>query len=238
MKGWKIFWGLAFVILAVLLVLDATGVLAPIKMAAGDVTFWQILGGACVLYAAIHLIISKHIWMSIIFFGFLFMIFEGNIVFVLGMSSSNIINNWLLFGCTVLLSIGLSMIFPIGKRKRRERKKCRAGFNCQAKKNNLSDSEIYIDCATFREEHIENDLGSLEVRFENVDEYVSGGVLNIKNDLGSVEIYVPRAWKIESDISNSLGSVDIEDNVKLSNDAPVIKIIGSNSLGSIDIERV
>ncbi len=237
MKTGKIFWGLALVILAVLLILDAVGVMAPITGGLGDITFWQVFGGACVLYAAIHLIVSRQVWMSIIFFGFLFMIFERNIAFVCGLGSANIINNWLLFGCTLLLSIGLSMIFPTRKRgKVKHRKRGKLTFT--ANENNMSHADVYIDCASFTEEFVENNLGATEVHFDNADEYVGGGVLHIENNLGATEIYVPRAWKIESDISNSLGSVEIEHDGKRPEGAPIIKIVGSNSLGAIEISRI
>ena len=105
MKG-KIFWGLGFIAIALLLILDAVGVLAPVTDMVGGVTFWQIFGGVALLCGVVAVIFAGEPWTVFVLLGFIFMIFERNIAYVCGLENEDIINNWLVFGCSLLLSAG------------------------------------------------------------------------------------------------------------------------------------
>ena len=95
----KIFWGLGFFLLAVFLLLNAFGVITPVLGVIGGVSVLQIILGLFL----ISLIISKVIQLKLTFIlvplSLLFMVFEKNVAFILGMEKENIIKNWLLFGC-------------------------------------------------------------------------------------------------------------------------------------------
>jgi hypothetical protein len=101
MKGWRVFWGILFVLVAVLLILDALGIITPYVSIFGEITFWQIAGGLLLLSGVVSLIKSGQFWTAFVPLGFIFMIFERNIAFACGIENGDIINNWLLFGCTL-----------------------------------------------------------------------------------------------------------------------------------------
>lgn len=233
MKGWRVFWGIMFVLIAVLLILDAVGVITPYVSMFGEVTFWQIAGGLFLLSGVVSLIKSRQAWMSFVLLGFIFMIFERNIAYMCyGNENHDIINNWLLFGCSLLFSAGFMFLIPKKKRK----KNVKICVNGDAEHTtSIGHSEKYVDCATFDEVSFENHLGALEIRFENVEMYRGGGELDIENNLGATEIYIPSTWRLKTDIDNSLGSVEIIGEASEDENAPLITITGDNSLGSIEI---
>lgn len=234
---WKLFWGLAFILVAVALVLDALGVLAPFISAFGEISIWAIIGGVALLCFAISQLISGNIGNFFVPLALIFMIFEKNLAFYfqIGDENQNIINNWLLLLVAVLLGIGFSILFSGVKRRKRRHAHGREwsiGDNVKIKAN-IGSSVRYIDCDGFKYEEIENDLGSCTVFFENVDKYESGGVLCVDNSLGSIVITVPEGWNVISRIDNSLGSVIVP---KPNFDGPILTITGENNLGSVCIK--
>ena len=243
MKVGKIFCGLACIAVAVILILNAIGVLAPISSVFGEITFWQIFGGVALLCLTVATLISGDIGNAIILLGFIFMIFERNIAFVFYKGGADdIINNWLVFGCSVLLAIGFSLLKPKKWKKVKKINTGKANVNLEFKSNEMGSSEIYVDCAEFgtkfTEQNVHNRLGVLEVRFVNADRYEGGGTLNVTNKLGATEIYVPKSWKITTSIDLSLGNVDDGCDAPPEDDAPVLNIVITNKFGSVEIERV
>lgn len=236
---WKLFWGLGFILVAVLIVLDALGVFAPFVSAFGEISIWAIVGGLLLLCFAISQLFSGNIGNFFVPIALIFMIFEKNIAhyFCIGDESGNIINNWLLLLVAVLLGIGFSILFSgIRRRKRRRKSGCEWSYSNGVKiRSSIGSSVRYIDCDGFKYEEIENDLGSCTVFFENVEKYEGGGVLSVENNLGSTVIYVPEEWHVVVRIVHNLGGVAIP---KDNGNGPVLTITGENNLGSVEIKAV
>ena len=231
-NAWKIFWGLGFVLIAVVLILDALGVLAGIISPLGEVSIIAMIGGLLLLACVFERIIKGKICEIFIPLSLIFIIFEKNIAHVLGFESNDIINNWLLFGCACLMQLGFTILFSgIRRGKRRNR-----GDRVFENSGSLGSSVKYINCDGFKYEEIENNLGSYTVYFDNVDKYEGGGVLKIDNNLGSMTINVPSGWHIKMDVENTLGGTSIpsENNY----DGPILTIKGYNNLGSVSVKYV
>ena len=227
MKTWKIFWGLGFVLAALFLLLDAFGVITPFLDVVGGISAAQIICGLFLSAFVISRIIKLKFQEIFIPLALLFMLFEDNIAFVLGLEDDNIIGNWLLFWCAVLLSVGVG-ILTAGKRKIKVSKSNRV------KKNHaIGSSTRYIDCSDFVEEYLSNNLGETVIHFENEASFTSGAILNIENKLGEVVVYVPEQWNVKLNISSKLG--DVEQKGKGSADGPTLVINGTNELGDIVI---
>ena len=239
MKAFKIFLGLIFIAVAVLLILEALGMAVSITGVIGEISFWQVIGGIFFISGIIKLLSSGRFWEIFVPLGFLFMTFERNIAYIAGMESDDIINNWLVFGCSLLLSAGFSFIFPGGKKKKSKNKK--SGIIINIKDNEFGSSVTYIDCEEFgntvMEQSVKNKFGALEVRFDNVESYKGGGTLHVDNHFGAVEICVPKSWRIIDNIEVHLGAIDL-DNDGDPQDGPTLTVAGDVSLGAIDIERV
>lgn len=227
MKTWKIFWGLGFVLAALFLLLDALGVITPFLDVVGGISAFQVIEGLCLIAFIITRLIELKISHVFIPLALLFMTFEDNVAFLLGLEDDNIIGNWLLFWCAVLLSVGVG-ILTAGKRKIKVSKSNRV------KKNHaIGASTSYIDCEDFVEEHIINNLGETVIHFENEASFTSGAVLHIENKLGETVIYVPEQWNVKLNITSKLGGV--EQKGKGNADGPTLVINGTNELGEIVI---
>ena len=245
---WKIFWGVGFVLLAVALILDAIGVLASITGPFGEVSAIALILSFFLVCYAVSRIIKLRIEEIFVPLSFVFMLLEKNIANLCGLQSADIINNWLVFGCAVLLWIGFSILFSGIRRKKKrfytvfETETCDDDddddddgeglhFSC-----NIGHASRYINCKSFKCEEIENNIGSLDVFFENIEAYEGGGVILFENNLGALTIHVPSAWRAELDADNSLGVTLLP--TASNPDGPVLKIKGDNNLGKISIKYV
>lgn len=231
----KLAIGILLIVCAVVIILDAVGVGMGFLNDVPALTI--ILGALIVLWFMSELVKLK---ISGLFFplAFLFMLFEKYIAKWAGLETDNIINNWLVLLIALLLCIGTSLILPPKKKYKT--------VNCSFDSNNVSSSSknhnsqlgssiIYIDCSTFNNERVTNELGSCQVFFSNIDQYADNGTLIVNNELGSMKINVPMGWRIDNGVSNEFGSVvwpsDKDEGDK------TIHIIGGNELGSIVIQR-
>lgn len=238
MKTGRIFWGVGCILAAIIFILDAVGVMIPFMSAVGEISVLSaVLGLLFVSYAVARLLKGK---ISEIFIPLaaVFIIFEKNIAFLCGREDPNLINNWLLLGCAILLSIGFRILFPsTGEHEH---------FNINVNTNSSSHQPLsshftskveYIDASDFQYRLAENNLGSLTINFANADRYKGGGELYVENDLGSIVINVPSSWQFTHSIKNDLGSIKAAAQNANAN-APLLVIKGKNDLGSIVINRV
>jgi len=237
MKVWKIILGLVLIATATLLILEAIGVIEPIASKVGEITFWQAFGGIILCCGIIALLSSGQFWEIFVLLGFLFMIFEKNIAYICGTENDNIMNNWLVFGCSLLLSAGFMFLIPITNRKKKH-----SGVKVNVKCNEMGAATVYIDCNEFGNSEmvrsVQNKLGALEVYFENTENYGGGATLYIENKLGATEIYVPKNWKLKCDDLNvKLGALEVNQNDS-PGDSPLLILEGQIKLGAVEVYRV
>ena len=228
MKTENIFWGIGLIALAVVLILNAIGVPAPLSEVAGGITLLQVVLGIFLIFFTFARVFRGKLAEIFFSLSLLFMLFERNIAVLMGREDPNLINNWLLLGCVCLISIGTSLLLP--KKKDKNTVIIEHG-DPQSKKG--GNSTRYIDCANFDKSYVENNLGSTTVHFANTDAYRGGGILHIENDLGAVTVYVPSAWRVDVQIDNSLGVVEVPK--PQSTDGPLLVIMGENNLGKTSI---
>ena len=241
MKAWKIFCGLGFILAAVLLILDAVGVIAPVTSIIGSVSAFEIILGLALVALIIERLIRGRL--SDIFFllAFLFMLFEENIAYVCHLEDENIINNWLLLLVASLLTAGFSILFHPKKRKKKHKRYAEGvtvEIDGKTAESKFSSSTIYVDCENFSPSIIENNLGSCSVYFKNVEKYEGAKTLYVENNLGSMTVSVPSDWIVKTSIDNNLGNIDVSTNEKTNECSPLLYIKGENNLGSLAINYV
>ena len=232
-RPWKIFFGVGLVLVALSLLLDATGLFAPLATALGGVSVFAVIAALLLFVFIILRLCRGKVGEIFVPLAVIFMLFEDNLAFLLGRAGQDIINNWLLLGCAVMLWIGFAILFSGLKKKKK--KKLAEEFG-HVSSGSVGSFVKIINCDGFKYESIENNLGSYTIHFENVEAYESGGVLMIDNNLGSMVINVPSGWCIVSDIESSIGasSKPSEENP----DGPVLTVKGENNLGSVSIKYV
>ena len=248
MKATNIFWGILAILVAILLILNETGVISPLISAVGEVSVFAIILGIALLSYAISRLVKGKISEIFLPLAFIFMLFEKNLSVIIGKNGEDIISNWLVILIALLLHIGFSILFKkegiihvsyTTKHDNDDDDDDDDDDNDDVKHvhagGSLSSSNVYIDCSTMTPNHIENNLGACNVYFENSERYNGGATIYVENNLGAMNINVPAAWKINASIENNLGSINIPENDD-TDDRPVLFIKGENSLGSLNIK--
>lgn len=236
MKFTKIFFGILAIVAAVLLILDATDVISPLTSTVGDVSVFAVVLGIMLLSFAISRLIKGKIGEIFFPLAFIFMLFEKNVSVMIGRNGEDLINNWLVLLIALLLSIGFSILFH---KKKNHHIKCCVETNIPPHSHaggSLGSSTVYVDSANITPNHIENNLGSCHVYFENPERYAGGATLYVENNLGAMIINIPAAWKINTSIENNLGGVTIPKNDDT--ERPILYIKGENNLGSLTVRYI
>ncbi|MBQ7355260.1 MAG: hypothetical protein IJW62_07070 [Clostridia bacterium] len=233
MKVWKIAIALFCILFAVFGLLETFGVTPPMESMVGELSFVRIVCAVFLAALAIKYLCQLKLCKLIFTLSLLFMTVESNIAYLCGAKSNNLINNGTLFLYTILICFGLSLILP----KRRKKGKW-GGYqkeNGIHHDNSLGSRTIYIDCTTFTDRFVENNLGSTVIMFENTDAYSGGGCLHVENNLGSTVVRVPDSWSVDCRLTNHLGGVQ---NRAKTEGGPVLTVQGENNLGSTVIQQV
>ena len=235
MKTWKIFWGIGLILAAALLLLDAFGIITPFLEVVGGISVAQVICGLFLVAFVVSRIIKLKIHEIFIPLALLFMLFEDNVAFILGLEDDNIIGNWLLFWCAVLLSIGVSILTP--KRKKHKKVyKFKRSYSSKHSDREVGSSTTYIDCKNFVEEYVNTKFGESVVHFENESEYTGGAILFVSNTFGETIVYVSKEWNVKVNISNKFGEVRQEGSGNT--EGPVLTIEGNNTFGETLIKFI
>lgn len=234
MKTWKIFWGLTLILIAVVLILDAVGVAAPLRSAFGEVSWIKLVLGV-LLVSFILASLVKGSFARIFFpLAILFWIFEENIAFYLGADSEDLIDNWIVLLIALLFTVGVSTLQSALQRRTRHTNHAvwgSAGSECAG--GSLGSTTVYVDAEVMRPNVIENNLGSCTVWFENTDRYGGGGVLSVENNLGAMTVHVPEGWIVDVHVENNLGALSVPDSDGA--EGPRLTVKGENNLGAMTI---
>lgn len=223
--GTSIFWGVALIIIALLLVFNAVGVKAGFLDVGGLPIIRIILGAFCV--ASIVYSIAKGKIAQIFFpLAFIALLFEGEIARLFNAASEDLYSVWLVLGVAALLTAGISILTP-------SRAEISVNNKDKIGKNNLSSAAKYIDCTDFGTKSVGNNLGYMAVYFENADKYEGGGTLVIDNNLGSTAVYIPGDWDPDVTVDHNLGSLRVPDT--RANATKGVRIVAKSNLGSLKI---
>lgn len=238
----KIVWGVLLIAVAVLVILNAAGVELGVI---GGIAFNRLLLSAVLLAVAICLAIDSTFWLIPFPLAAIFCVLEKDIARWIGSESTNIISNWLVFGCAALMAFGISLITsPIKRMRRKAKQKIVSGLGAvcydnhnggNSSSNSCFSSETkFIDCKSFKNYYYYIKMGNGTVFFENADAYTGGGTLTLECSMGNIDVTVPSDWRIEADIKTSMGSTTLP--AETDKTGPVLYINGTNKMGSINIK--
>ncbi len=222
----KVIFGILLLLAAVFIILSATGVdLGFISF----ISVTDLVLSAIFLAFVICMIIGGPYGLIPFALMLWFFLLESSIAEWVGMPGQDVISNWLVFGCAVLATVGISLICGGSKQK--------GVYWFKGKKNSnktfASDEIRYIDCNSFTNYYYKVDMGNGTVYFENPESYKGGGRLEVECRMGNLDIYIPNGWRIVPDIQNSMGNVDYP---RTSNaNGPAVHLIGKCKMGNISI---
>lgn len=247
----KTIWGILFIVLAAILIVDRTGIFSTTYIFS-------------ILFLGIGVIITLHSLYELTFLSF----YTG-IAFVY-FSLSQMINLPhlsipILVLAVILLSIGTSLLIPPSyiyhiKQKRMQKYKIndqdvenrpedyedpdRVGKyqtvenldkeNYAYGKNSFGATSKYITMSNLQGATLECSFGELKAYFDGSTIGNPPIDITLHCNFGSIELYIPKEWNINPMVNVSLGNIQEKNHPDCSN-GPVVNLMGSVSFGSVQI---
>ena len=243
----EIFWGIAFVAVAIFLVVNQLHLFAfHLKI---SMIIWTIIFGA----ALIESLADRSL------FGTTFSIAFLLIVYAEPLHITKIVP-WTVLIAAFLIYLGLSLIFKrswfpktvyFNQKKRQDFKNnhSRADNNVFSSgtgkvdgediviNQRLSSVSRYVHSQNLRSITINSSLGEVEVYLDQAKAAGDVVTVDINGTMGEIEIYVPTSWKVNSDNLNlALGELDIND--ESTGDGPTLMLTGHFSMGDVEVNYV
>lgn len=233
MKSKKIFWGLFFILAAVYVIVSKLGLLP-------DVGVFKILMTVLMIWLIVEGIRYLNFYEILIPLALIGVIYDE----VLGITA---LTPWTLIAASVLLSIGLSMIFRSKKKNYSANWEVNSGnagsateqctgeqIRCE---NNFGSAIRYINSDNFKNAQVENNFGAMSVYFDNAVVQDGAAYVNVENNFGETNLYIPKEWKVENNLDRSFGGIN-EKGRSLGTSETTLYIKGSANFGAINIYYV
>lgn len=215
-------------------------IIFAISIAFGELNFFPsgtiflTLGTIILGYFVIRGLTDFDVFGTILPIALLFIIYNKHFHFTT-ISSAKVI--WI----AILLSIGISMLFPKKLKYSFQRKKDR--FRGYTKKTEAQDySNVtfgenvrYININELDHFRSTTTFGSTNIYFEKLDTYSIKDVhINITATFGDVKIFIPKEWSVENQISSIFGEVNTPFSSPNTDDVKVI-LTGNITFGEVSI---
>ncbi len=234
MKGRKIFWGIFFILAAVIVVISKLGMMP-------DIGVFTILATAFMVWLFVEGIRHVNFFEILFSAAFLCIIYDEP----LGIEA---LTPWTVLAAAFLGSIGLSMLFR-GKRKNHfevdvnwDNKKGNSDSQqCSGEhvhcENNFGSAIRYINSDNFQNAHLENNFGSMTIYFDNAMIQENSAYVEVENNFGEIILYIPKEWRVENHLEHTFGTIN-EYGSPLGSSNATLYIRGEANFGHIDIYYV
>lgn len=237
MKKRKIFWGIFFIMMAMIVVVSKLGILP-------DVGLFSLLATVFLVWMTVDGVRHGNFYEIIFAVAFLCIIYDEP----LGIEA---LTPWTVLAAALLLSIGFSLLFG-GKRKKKRgiefqwdsdgsRGIGSSSEQCRGQqvycKNDFGSAIRYIHSDDFREAYLENNFGSMTVYFDNA--IIQGGtaVARVENNFGETILYLPKEWRVHNELEHVFGSIN-EHGKCMGSSSVELCLKGETNFGSIEIYYV
>lgn len=226
----KVMMGVLLLVTVACIILSALGVSIS---AISGFSVLDIMLSVILLGMVVTSVMKGHYELIPFPFMIMFFFLEDDIARLIGRSNENILNNWLVFGCAILTSIAIEMIFSPVKKKRRHNKGSSFAIGGDDGVKFGSQTK-YIDCNAFKYYYYKVRMGDSSIYFTNAEQYEGDGELCIDCSLGNIEVHVPQNWNIDCNIHASMANVESPDPIGCQ-DAPTLRITGEAKMGNVEI---
>lgn len=234
MKSRKIFWGLLFILIAILVLVNKLQFFAGIHLSTLILT-------VIFVYWLAWSIRYIRIWGILFSIAFLCILYSTQL-------HISAITPWPVLGAALFGSIGLSFIFPqhAGHRRYAYRNKTEGKQDPFAEHTDDEDISCtvsftgttkYIDSEKFRKAYLKCSFGSLKVFFDNTKVDGDYADIYIDTSFGETDIYLPKEWAVENQMTASFGDVK-EFNKMTQTGPPNVTVRGNVSFGDCKIYYV
>ena len=234
MKRRKIFWGIFFIVMAMIIVVSKLGILP-------DVGVFSLLATAFLVWMAVDGARHRNFYEMMFAAAFICIIFDKP----LGIEA---LTPWTVLAAALLLSIGLSLLFG---RKKKQKHKIEfewdsdgsrgigsSGEQCSGAKihceNNFGSAIRYINSDNFCKAYLDNNFGSMTVYFDNAMIQGESATVRVDNNFGETILYIPKEWKVFTELEPCFGGINEHGSVVGSSSA-VLYLKGETNFGNIEI---
>lgn len=237
MKKRKIFWGIFFIVMAMIVVVSKLGILP-------DVGVFSLLATVFLVWIVVDGIRHRNFYEMLFSVAFLCIIYDKP----LGIEA---LTPWTVLAAALLLSIGLSLLFGgRGKKKRNielewdsdsgrgigtSKEQCNGEkIRCE---NNFGSAIRYINSDNLCRVYLENNFGSMTIYFDNAMIQGDTASVQVDNNFGETNLYIPKEWKIQNELEHCFGSIN-EHGKAVGTSSAVLYLKGETNFGNIEIYYV
>jgi hypothetical protein len=247
--GARVFCGIAFILVAVAIILNVAGVIAFDGLSAGDIVW------TAALVVVMILCIPHRIWFGIFFpLAGLLIIFDKP----LGIDTQDI-SLWAFMGVALLLSIGFSILFHKRKHHRSGWSSCGDGTRAYVYGSaqgedamsgsvdsvdgsvvrvevNFSNVIKYVNSTELERVEAECNFGAVKLYFDNAKPGPNGALIMLDVSFGSAELFIPATWSVNNELKRSFSAVDEQGRIPSSAERTSrVTIVGEASFSGVNI---
>jgi len=240
MKLRNLFWGVFFILAAVVIILKQSGFLVGVSLINLIITILLIP----IMFKSI-----KHRNFS----GILFPIAIIGILYANILGIQNLVP-WPILGVALFLSIGLTIMFP--PKFHKYRTCCSESYNedhsAEAFEEVIDspDGEIvdvytkfggsvkYVNSENLKKVNVECSFGGMKVYFDNAKLSNNQAIVNLDVDFSGVEIFVPKDWKVIKNVDCIFGAVEEKHYTFTEKSDNLLKLTGKVSFGGVEIKYI
>lgn len=225
MKKSRMFWGVLFIAVAILLVISQLGIW-NIQISVLTLVL-TVFFGVSTIWSLFHKKITEFLFSL----AFLAILYDKP----LGIEA---ITPWTVLLAALLASIGCQILFQPKKKKKYYHKDVETLNDDNIYVGtNFGSSIKYIDTQNFKQAYIKNIAGTMKVYFDHAFIQELEATIELNVSCAMLEIYIPRTWQVIDKTDNILSSVEIE---MISNDMISHKIIliGKVNLSEVKIKYI
>ncbi len=230
MKKDNIFWGLLFILAAVLIIINAMGI-------GIDLNIWNIIFTVVLIACLVRSIVARSISGVIFAVAFLLIIYDD----VLGIER---LTPWPVLGAAVLASIGCSMIFGNGHAHQHFSQE---PYDTAAE--NISQSDMDFNTSfTSTVKNVNSDdfkylkagctFGAMKIYFQNAMIQGESAQLNLHVSFAGAELYIPKEWTVVNQVDASFGGIDEKNPHLCPTGGKKLIMTGNVSFGGVEIYYV
>lgn len=242
MKKDNLFWGIFFILAAVLLILGQFNFFSGFSL-------FRILFTILLLCWLVYSIPRRDFGGILFSIAFLCILFDD----FLGIEN---LTPWPVLGAAALASIGLSMIFKKPYEKigntangsvyvERPHNQSENSQSSSAAKEEFhgndfhfnsifSSTEKHIHSDNFTSAFIKNSCGKIVIYLDDAIIQQQNAQITVDITFASADLYIPKTWNVINHASSAFGSI-LEKNTACSNGTPTLTIIGNVFCGCVNI---
>lgn len=225
MKKTRTFWGLFFILAAVLLVAGQLNLL-------GGMNISTILLTAFLVFSLLKSIRNKSINGVIYSIAFLCIVYAEPL-------NIEVLSPWTILLAAILCSIGCSFLFHKKEDKIYydfEKESSERKNNSYVTFNTTFASSIkYIDSSNFKGGSLHCSFGSMKLYFDNAEIIEGNAYLKIDAAFSGIKLYIPKYWNIMNHMELAFADVVEKTNKQPTLNAPTLILQGNCSFSGIEI---